>query len=325
MQTFRPEKPIIMPTRRHTLLGALLAVPSLSTFFRAEAAMPSIALQAPGFYRHTLGDFQITIINDGINRRPNLDNFIANADAGAIRQALEEAFLPTTHLDITFNITVLNTGRQTVMFDAGTGGLLAPTAGTMWNNMQAAGITPAAIDAIVFTHFHGDHISGLVDRQGQPRFPKAELIVPETEWDFWMGPHAPAQSADMVKTRFAPYRDRIRRVASTAEALPGVTGIPTFGHTPGHTSWRIASGSDSILVLGDVTNHPALNLAHPGWHLNFDMDPVAAEAARRRILDQAAADRTTVIGYHWPFPALGHVRKTSDGYAMVPLLWTTAL
>ncbi len=314
-----------MSATRRSILGAALAAPAFLTTFRTEAAMPIPTTQAPGFYRHTLGDYQITMINDGINRRPNLDNFIPNASAADIKKSLEDAFLPSSHLDITFNITILSTGQKTVMFDAGTGGLLTPTAGRMWDNMQAAGISPDSIDAIVFTHFHADHISGLTDRDGKARFVKAELIVPETEWSFWTGDRAPAQGAQTVKDRFAPYQNRIRKVASDAEVISGVKGVPTFGHTPGHTSWQVTSGTSSVLVLGDVTNHPALNLANPGWHLNFDMDPQMAEATRRRIFDQAATDKALLIGYHWPFPALGHVRKTDTGYAMVPMLWSSAL
>lgn len=317
--------------RRDLLVAstAALAAPTLVAAAAAPAAatVPFSGRQAPGFYRFRLGEFEVTIINDGYNRRPNPgEGFVRNADRSAVEAALARAFLPTGHLDITYNIPVVNTGREVILFDAGTGGLLAATAGAMWDNLAAAGISPEAVTKIVFTHFHGDHVSGLVTREGTARFANAELIVPEAEWAFWMGDRAPQQPAAMAKSRFAPYPpERIRRVASDAEVLPGVRGVPTPGHTPGHTSWLVTSADASLLVLGDVTNHPAINVRNPGWHIVFDMDPVAAEATRRRLFDRLAADRTLIAGYHWPFPGLGYVRKEGEGYEMVPREWSSAV
>ena len=317
--------------RRDLLVAstAALAAPALGAA-AAQASAPAVPFsgrQAPGFYRLRLGTFEVTMINDGYNRRPNPgEGFVRNADRALVEAALARAFLPLNHLDISFNLTVVNSGSEVILFDAGTGGLLAATAGMMWDNLAAAGIAAEAVTKIVFTHFHGDHVSGLVTREGTARFPNAELIVPEGEWAFWMGDRAPAQPAAMAKSRFAAYpSERIRRVASDAEVLPGVRGVPTPGHTPGHTSWLVTSAEASLLVLGDVTNHPAINLRNPGWHIVFDMDPVAAEATRRGLFDRLAADRTLIAGYHWPFPGLGYVRKEGDGYEMVPREWSSAV
>ena len=318
-----------MPISRRRALGTALAAPALLAAAPALAqgqAAPALR-QAPGFYRLKVGAFEVTVVNDGYNRRPNpAEGFVRNADAAAVRAALAADMLPTEHLDITFNITVVNTGTDLILFDTGTGGLLAPTAGTMWDNMAAAGIDPARVSKILFTHFHGDHVSGLVSREGQARFPNAELIVPEAEWTFWMSERAPQQPAGMVKSRFgACPAERIRRIASNAEIVTGITGLPTHGHTPGHTSYVIANGGASLLVLGDVTNHPTINVKNPGWHMVFDMDPQAAEATRRALFDRAAADRTMIIGYHWPFPALGYVRRSGTGYDLIPVPWTSAI
>ncbi|MFQ3623188.1 MAG: MBL fold metallo-hydrolase [Acetobacteraceae bacterium] len=319
-----------MTIDRRDLLAAsatALAAPALlaAQSQGAGAAVPLSGRQAPGFYRLKVGAYEVTVVNDGFNRRPNpAEGFIRNADRAAVEAALARDLLPTGHLDITYNITVLNTGRELILFDAGTGGLLAATAGTMWENMAAAGLAPELVTKIVFTHFHGDHVSGLVSREGTARFPNAELIVPEAEWAFWTGERAPPQPAAMARSRFAPYpAERIRRVASDAEVAPGVRGVPTHGHTPGHTSWSIQSGGDTLLVLGDVTNHPSINLRHPGWHVVFDMDAAAAEATRRALFDRLAADRTPIVGYHWPFPAIGFVRKAGEGYDFVPRPWSS--
>jgi glyoxylase-like metal-dependent hydrolase (beta-lactamase superfamily II) len=311
---------------RRAMFGAALIAPALLPA-AARAAAPQVGRQAPGFYRFKLGEFEVTIVNDGFFTRQNpAEGFVRNAEPGDVRAALDAAMLPPDPLVIPFNITFVNTGRQLILFDTGTGGQLAPTAGTMWDNMRAAGIEPASVDLIAFTHFHGDHVSGLTTREGEARFPNAELLVPAPEWAFWAGDRAPAQGAQTVRARFQPYPGaRIRQIAPDAEVAPGIRGVPTHGHTPGHTSYTIESSGQTLFVLGDVTNHPALNLAHPDWHLVFDMDAQAAARTRRALFDRLAADRTPIIGYHWPFPALARVRPAGTGFQMVPLPWSSAV
>lgn len=313
--------------KRRAVARAALALPALGVARAAAAAVPFATGQAPGFYRRNLGAYQVTIVNDGGSRIPAaaLETFVRNAPAAEVRAALARRFMPTDHLDLTYNPVLLNIGRQLILFDTGTGGHLGPTAGMMEANLRAAGVEPAAVDLVVITHFHPDHISGVIDSAGKARFATAGIIVPEAEWAFWTGERAPERAREMVRSRFAPYPpDRIRRIASTAEVAPGVRAMPTFGHTPGHTSYLVSSGEAALLVLGDLTNHPAINLRHPGWHIGFDMDGPKAEETRRRILDQAATEGLLVAGYHWPFPALGHVAREGDGYAFVPADWAPA-
>jgi glyoxylase-like metal-dependent hydrolase (beta-lactamase superfamily II) len=327
-------------TRRLALAAPALAVPALllggatlaprqaaaQTAAAQTAAALTAAAQAPGFYRFKLGDYTVTVINDGVARRPKPDEgFVRNATPEQVRAALEADFLPTAHFDNTFNVTVLQTGRETIMFDTGTGGLLAPTAGTMWDNLRAAGIDPAAIDRVIFTHFHGDHVSGLVTREGAARFPKAELVVPAPEWAFWTGDRAPEPAKTMVAGRFKPYEGRVRQVAPNADLGGGIVGIPTHGHTPGHTCWGIQNGGASVIVLGDVTNHPVFNLQNPDWRIIFDMDADAAATTRRAFFDRAAADKTPIIGYHWPFPAVARVRTAGQGFALAPIQWSSGI
>jgi glyoxylase-like metal-dependent hydrolase (beta-lactamase superfamily II) len=317
-----------MSVSRRMMLAApaALAAPALLGARSVSAQGAAAPLrQAPGFYRFKLGDYTVTVINDGIARRPDAtEGFVRNATPQQVRDAMTEAFLPVPHFDNTYNFTVLETGRETVFFDTGTGGLLAPTSGTMWANLQAAGIDPANVDRVIFTHFHADHISGLVTREGQARFPKAELLVPEGEWSFWRE-RAPEQARATVANRFGPYEGKVRQIASNADLGSGITGVPTHGHSPGHTSYGIQSGNATVMVLGDVTNHPVFNLANPDWQVVFDMDPSMAAATRRAFFDRAAADKTPIIGYHWPFPAVARVRKEGNGFALVPVQWSMGI
>lgn len=121
--------------------------------------------------------------------------------------------------------------------------------------------------------------------------------------------------------RFAPYQGKVRRVAAGAAVVPGVAAIATHGHTPGHTAYRINSGSEQLVLIGDVTNRPELIARRPDFHIIFDFDPVASEATRRRLFDMIATDRLRVSGYHFPFPATGYLTKDGNGYRYVPAEW----
>jgi glyoxylase-like metal-dependent hydrolase (beta-lactamase superfamily II) len=80
------------------------------------------------------------------------------------KAALAAAGIANEVVPIPFNITLLKFGNETVLFDAGTGGQFQPTAGAMIANMAAAGIKPAQITSVVVSHFHPDHVFGLMSK-----------------------------------------------------------------------------------------------------------------------------------------------------------------
>ncbi len=318
--------------------SALLAMPYLAKLgitpaaAQAPAPAPATMAQAPGFFRFKVGSHVITVVNDGYGVRPNpTQGFVRNAESAAVEEALKAAFLPTDALRLPYTVTFLQAGEKLIAFDTGTGGQLGATAGRLAANAQAAGIDPEKVTEVVLTHFHGDHISGLTTAENKPVFTKAQIIVPKAEWAFWTdegnasrAPDAMKPAFAAVKRRFDPYQGRIRQI-SDGEVVPGVVALSTPGHTPGHTSYLLSDGSDQVLVLGDVTNRPELNLEHPGWHLVFDMDAETAEKTRRTVFDRVATDRIRCIGYHFPFPANGYVAKAGDGYRFIPADWSSGV
>ena len=124
---------------------------------------------------------------------------------------------------------------------------------------------------------------------------------------------------------FDALQRKVTRYEWNKEVAPGITALPTPGHTPGHTSYVIASGSDRIYVQSDVTNIPVLFARHPGWHAAFDQDGKVAEETRRRVYDMVVADKLLLQGFHYPFPGLAHLEKTTDGYREVPTAWNPVL
>jgi glyoxylase-like metal-dependent hydrolase (beta-lactamase superfamily II) len=303
------------------LAGAAFAMP-------AGAGVPLASAQGPGVYRFKLGDYQLTALFDGVWYLPIDDSFVKNASGVEVNQALAAAFLPPNVLPISFTALMVNTGAKLVLIDTGTAGQIADTAGSMLDNLKVAGIRPDAIDTILISHFHPDHIDGIRSKDGEKIFPNAEILVPEPEWTFWMddsnmGPATGAVKRYFLNARriFGDIAKEVRRFKPGAEVAPGIVSVPAFGHTPGHTAFAIHSGNQSMLAMSDTVRNPYLFARHPDWQPSFDMDGPQAVAARRQMLDRVVADRMLVQAYHFPFPACGHMLKTATGYELVPVEW----
>jgi glyoxylase-like metal-dependent hydrolase (beta-lactamase superfamily II) len=318
--------------RRGVLAAAsLLCAPGLvKAPYAQTAAVPQT--QAPGFYRFKVGAFTVTTVHDGFFARP-LEGFVRNAPLADVQAVLREAFLPQDRLVIPFTVTFLDTGRDLVVFDSGNG-VTAPgaTNGRMIANMRAAGIDPARVTRVVMSHFHGDHVNGLLNAEGAAAFPNAEVIVPEAEIAWWgdatnetRSPEGQRATFANSARRLAPYAARLRRIGPDAEVIPGVRSVAAYGHTPGHTCYHVADGADQMMFVADTSNRPELLARRPDFHIVFDFDAVAAEATRRRIFDRVATDRIRITGYHFPFPANGYLAKEGSGYRFVAADWSSAV
>ena len=318
-------------TRRTLLAGT--AVAAIATGADpAAAAAPPADKQVPAIYRYKIGSYQLTALYDGIWYRPITGKFIRNAPFAEVEHALDMAFMPHDKLATPFTALVVNTGSKLVLIDTGTGGQIAPSAGELRDNLAAAGIEPTAVDQIVISHFHPDHINGIKDKDNALIFPNAEIMVPAPEWAFWMDDaNLNAAPADMKATFlnqrriFADIAKQVTRYQPGKEVAPGIVTLPAPGHTPGHTVFAIHSGDQSLLVLSDTAQHPAVFARHPDWQAAFDVNGPQAVATRKTIFDRAAADHMLITGYHFPFPACGHLIKTATGYEHVPIEWQTTL
>jgi glyoxylase-like metal-dependent hydrolase (beta-lactamase superfamily II) len=264
---------------------------------------------------------EVIQLYDGVWEKAHDEKFIRNATLDETKAALRAGGVTDAHVPITFTITAVRTPGGLVLFDSGTGAQLAPTAGNITKNnlWKAAGIDPASVTNIGITHFHGDHISGLMAKDtNEPIFPNAQIHVPAAEYKFWTSPTVTAGAAKRIQAVFPNWKN-IRQFEGEIEVLPGVRAISTPGHTPGHTSYHMGSGNQQLVVLGDLTNIRALNVTHPGWHLAFDADPNLAEAGRRKMFDRAIAEGITLTGYHWGMPGAGKLSKQGNGYGFEPV------
>lgn len=325
--------------RRHALAAgaAVLASPALASRTIRPAAAQSAAGQsaasgqAPGFYRYKVGDITVTAVNDGFFTRP-LEGLVRNAELPAVQAAVSAAFLPLGGLPIPFTSLVVETGGRLILLDTGNGNTGAPTSGAWMANFRAAGFDPARVDAVIISHFHGDHINGIRLRDGTAVFPNAEIQVPAPEWTFWMSDERMNAAPEAMRGAFAncrrifgPVAADVKRFEPGAEVASGITSIAAYGHTPGHTAFAIASGNARMIYMADVTNHPALFVRNPDWMAVFDMDGETARLTRRRMLDMAATEKTRVHFYHAPFPANGYIAKDGNGFQLVPAQWSSAV
>jgi glyoxylase-like metal-dependent hydrolase (beta-lactamase superfamily II) len=189
--------------------------------------------------------------------------------------------------------------------------------------MRAAGIAPKDIETILVSHFHPDHIFGLLNKADDtPVFPNAEIIVPAAEYRFWTDPSTPGRLppgrlklAQRIQAVIQNWKN-VLPVEGEDEVVPGIRFLKAPGHTPGHTAFHLSSGRDELILSNDAVYVPALLAPHPEWHGTFDQDAKLAEQSRRKLLDRAVHDRTWICGAHFPWPGIGRMRKDGSGYAL---------
>ena len=326
-------------TRRH-LLGAVAATGAIALAkpSQGRAAAPAIGRQVAGIYRYKVGDIECTSVNDGARTFPMPDGFVRNVSKEQALAAAEAARWPKGMVTVPFNPQLINTGGKLVLIDSGNGiAQFEPSKGAVGRtiaNLAAAGVQPKDIDVVLMSHLHPDHINGIRAADNSMAFPNAEIMVPGKDWDFWMSAEnaAKAESNPMMKNYFANVQkiyagieSKVTKYDWDKEIAPGITAIGTPGHTPGHTSFVLASGSSKVLIQSDVTNIPELFLRNPDWHVAFDIDPQQAAQTRHKFYDMAAAEKALVIGFHFTFPSQGYVEKDGAGYRLIPAAWNPVL
>jgi glyoxylase-like metal-dependent hydrolase (beta-lactamase superfamily II) len=285
--------------------------------------------QIPGVYHRRVGDIVVTAISDGF-----LDgtlDVLRNISQDEARQILDENFRPARRTAV--NAFLIWSAGRLALIETGSGSYLQPTAGKVLANIKAAGVDPAAIDAVLLTHMHPDHSAGLTDMTtGGQNYPNAELVMHENEPAHWFDDARMAQGSDRERKLFfqagreqvTPYRDRWR-LFTEGEVFPGVAAIPRPGHTPGHTTYMISSGNEQLLIWGDTVHVPEVQTARPEVCMDFDTDRDIAAASRRKVFDMAATDRLLVTGMHLHFPGFAHLVRSGAGYRLIPAAWEHAL
>jgi glyoxylase-like metal-dependent hydrolase (beta-lactamase superfamily II) len=320
-------------SRRSLLTGAAAGAAALGPLSGADAAAPRAGKQAHGFYRYRVGAIEVTVATDGAQSFPLTESYVVNAPIEEVRKALQSVYMPPNRMTHHYAPIVLNMGRELIVIDTGFG----PAAfkktrgqlGQFTSNLAAAGIDPKDVDLVVISHFHPDHVNGLLDAENKLAFPNAEVLVPAEEWKFWMDDGEMSRAPEgRMQELFANNRrvfDALGRKVTPyvwgRDIVRGLTPLATVGHSIGHTSFMLSSGFDQLFIQSDVTNNPDLFARHPDWGAFFDQDPQLAVTTRREVYDMLVATKTLVQGFHYPFPGLAHVEAVDGGYRVVPMPW----
>jgi glyoxylase-like metal-dependent hydrolase (beta-lactamase superfamily II) len=335
-------KPPTTLTRRSVFrASAGLAVAATATRLltpasaRAEAAGVE-ALNGDGFYRFKIGDFQATVISDGSGQIPIRPILAMNVSEAELAPVLKANFMQPV-IQVTNNILVVDTGGECILVDTGFGEKLGPSFGSfpgLEANLRRAGIAPESVDLVVTSHGHLDHIGGFVTKSGELAFPKAQFVFVDTEWNYWTGSRyeSDVNSSPMpdpfkkgtigaARDNLPPVANRSRLVKQGGEITTGVHYVAAPGHSPFHAAILFTSGNDQFMHMGDIAHNPVTSLQHPDWTPIFDYDPAQAIKSRKAILDRVATDQIMVMGYHFPFPAIGHVVRRDAAYHWEAAQW----
>lgn len=306
---------------------AFAAALGLTARLHVPAAFAGTADEpATGFHSYKVGQITVTALYDGIWKKPHDPAFIKNASIEETKAALAKAGLVTNYVPIPLTVIVLTIGDRHIMVDAGSGAQWQPTAGHLHTNMEAAGIDPGKIGAILISHFHPDHIYGLMEKEtDEPVYPNAELIVSSAEYAWWTEPGRVDKLPEARKAlgqrinKVFPRWSNFTLVSGEKEVAPGIHLVKAPGHTPGHSAFLVSSGDQQLMVSNDTAYVPALLAPHPDWQGAYDQDGPLAVATRRRLIDHVIADKILVAGAHFPFPGAGTFTKDGAAYAFVPV------
>lgn len=315
------------PLARRVALGGIALTVALAAGAQSAAPIQQNVSQVPGYYRQQVGEFMVTAVYDGF---VDLDTaLLKGMRADDMQKLFARMFVPHENgVQTAVNAFLVQGKDRLVLVDAGAAACFGPTMGSIMTNIRAAGFAPEEVDDVLLTHLHPDHACGLVAQDGKRAFQNATVWAAKADADYWLSNDAMAQAPEdkqpffkLAQAAVAPYLEQgvFRTYENGSELLPGLSVIPTPGHTPGHSSYLLDSGGRKLLIWGDIVHSYAVQFTHPEVSIEFDTDQKQAIKTRESVLDSVSKQGWYVAGAHLPFPGLGHIRKEEQGYSWVPV------
>jgi glyoxylase-like metal-dependent hydrolase (beta-lactamase superfamily II) len=284
----------------------------------------------PTVYRFKLGGFEVSTILDSKAVRQGLHPMYGgNASADEVTALAKANNIDPARFEHPNIPTLVNTGKELVLFDAGNGALpreyealktrMPP--GNLATRLGQLGHKPEDIDVVVLTHGHPDHIGGLVEG-GKPVYPTARYVFGAAEYDFWKKNEGVREARvfnqKLFMTICEPLAAKSTFIKPGDAVVSGITAVDAFGHAPGLLAFHLESDGKRFMITADTVTQYVMAVQKPEWFFDMDDDKEKAVATRKRMLDMLATDRLFFASFHMPFPGIGWIDKTSAGYRWVP-------
>ena len=307
------------PSRRHVLQGGAALV---GAGFATGA--PALLFAQSRRHAFTLGAAEVIVLSDGVFTLPR--SLVLPDAPEADVAALFKAHGAALELVAETNVTVVRSGTTVALLDTGAGPDFMPSLGKLPDRLDEAGIKSEDVTHVIFTHAHADHLWGVIDPLGdESRWPKARHVMPRVERDFWLQAGVEDKVPEFQKSMAVGTARRLKSLGEAIitavpgeEVAPGIALIDTAGHTPGHCSVVVRSGTTELIVGGDALTHAAVSFGAPQWKWGSDIDWQKAATSRQKLLEELAAKKSLLAGYHLPWPGVGRVEKLGAAFRFVP-------
>ncbi len=270
--------------------------------------------------RLSLGTAQLITLSDGNLVLPG-DFILADLPKEETALILKHYGLSSDPFTPPCNVTLLQDGTNTILFDVGAGPDFQPSAGKLAEALATLGISAEEVTHVCLTHAHPDHLWGLLDEFDEPVFANAQHMIGRAEFDYWMDPNTVSTIGDARTTfavgaarRLETVAEQLTLIEDGQEVLTGVAAWLTPGHTPGHMAFEVRIGGDAVMILGDSIGNHHIGFERPQWPTASDQDPAQGATTRAALLDRLSHEQMRFIGFHLPGGGLGRAEKGIDGF-----------
>lgn len=273
----------------------------------------------PERFIFTLGKFTCTVIQDegGIQTADELFNDIAEEER---HRVLAMSDYDPNAIVLSYNILLIDTPTHRVLIDTGNG-VETGGDGRLFSHLHALNIAPESVNVVILTHAHADHYAGMLTKNGEKTFPNADYVMWADEWAFYSSAerlefekNRSPERYEFIQTYFLPLRDKLRLITpDNPLVIDGISLVYAPGHTKHHVGVQIESDGQVLLYTSDAFIHP-IHAENPHWKLGVDFDQEQAYTSKKSIVKSITEGDMLMLGYHFPFPGLGKIEKTAEGY-----------